>query len=291
MEVQWPEPGKYVVAVSGGVDSVVLLHLLSSRPGLRLTVAHLDHGIRPESAGDERFVRQLAAKMKLPFEAERVELGPAASEAAARRVRYDFLERVSTAAKADAIVTAHHLDDVLETAVINLVRGGGRKGLTALNSRPGLARPLLRVTKREILDYAAGQSLEWREDDTNQDGRYLRNHIRHHLMPKLTNEQKLRLSQVIERQVGVNDEMDTLLVKLMSNRYENMLDRSHIINLPYDISAELMAAWLRQNGLRDFDRPAINRLVVAAKTARPGKRLDVLRGRQIAVGKDSLSLL
>jgi tRNA(Ile)-lysidine synthase len=124
------EPGRYVIAVSGGVDSVALLHALTKRPALDMIVAHFDHGIRPESAQDAAFVRTLAESYGLPFVTDRVELGPDASEASARQARYSFLRTLQRQYDATSIITAHHQDDLLETAIINLLRGTGRRGLT-----------------------------------------------------------------------------------------------------------------------------------------------------------------
>ena len=156
--------GNYIVAVSGGVDSVLLLHLLvkqkqgtvnsgqssgtdhspqipenSSHSSKHTTqssliVAHFDHGIRPDSEADRLFVEKLARSYGLPFEYKREELGENASEALARERRYAFLEEVRQKYHADAIITAHHADDVLETAGINLLRGTGRKGIASLQN-------------------------------------------------------------------------------------------------------------------------------------------------------------
>src|SRR5689334_19288064 len=121
------QPGKYVLAVSGGVDSMVLLHALQGRPGVKLVVAHYDHGIRPDSHEDRHLVQVVAAQHGLPFEYEEDWLGWGTSEETAREARYNFLERTRQRHKSDAIITAHHQDDVLETAIINLLRGTGRK--------------------------------------------------------------------------------------------------------------------------------------------------------------------
>src|SRR5665213_799396 len=128
-------PGKYVVAVSGGVDSISLLHILQAQPGVRLIVAHFDHGIREDSVEDRRLVQNVAREYRLPFVYDAGNLGVDTSEAAARQARYRFLRRVQQASGARAIVTAHHQDDLLETAILNLLRGTGRKGLTALSNR------------------------------------------------------------------------------------------------------------------------------------------------------------
>jgi tRNA(Ile)-lysidine synthase len=256
-----------------------------------VTVAHLDHGIRPASPDDARFVATLADKYKMPFITERVELGPSASEATARQARYDFLDRAQKITSADGLITAHHFDDVIETAIINLIRGSGRKGLTSLDSRPGLFRPLLQVTKQEILDYAKLKGLKWREDETNRDTKYLRNYVRHNVLPVFSHEQKEQLKAIIKHQQNVNKSLDALLVKYFSNREENCLDRRAFVLLPHTLAKEIMAAWLRQAGVRDFDRKAIDRLVVGAKTALPGKHLNVLKRNEILVEKERLSLL
>jgi tRNA(Ile)-lysidine synthase len=176
--------GSYVVAVSGGVDSVALLHMLARRPGLKLTVAHYDHGIRPDSAEDRRHVQYFARAHGLPFVYETGQLGSDASEATARRARYDFLHRVRQASGAGAVITAHHQDDLLETIILNLLRGTGRRGLSSLKSTDVVKRPLLHLPKNELLRYAAEQGLVWREDSTNADPRYLRNYIRHNILPR-----------------------------------------------------------------------------------------------------------
>jgi tRNA(Ile)-lysidine synthase len=187
------EPGKYVVAVSGGVDSVVLLDLLRMYPGVRVVVAHFDHGIRDDSHLDRAHVQALARRYRVPFVYDKGRLGAGASEADARTARYDFLRKAQAASEADAIVTAHHQDDVLETAIINLLRGTGRKGLSSLTSGEGIIRPLLDVPKSEIIDYAKRHRLQWREDSTNLSTDILRNRVRHELLPNWSAHDKHRL--------------------------------------------------------------------------------------------------
>src|SRR5688572_18243464 len=168
-------PGKYVVAVSGGVDSMVLLDLLRERPKLELIVAHFDHGIRKESARDRKLVQRIAKSYDLPFFYAEGNLGPKAGEALAREARYAFLRKIQEEQGAKAIITAHHQDDMLETAIMNLLRGTGRRGLSSLKSRKELVRPMLEWTKKGIREYAEERDLVWAEDVTNDDERYLRN--------------------------------------------------------------------------------------------------------------------
>jgi tRNA(Ile)-lysidine synthetase-like protein len=177
------KPGTYVVAVSGGVDSMVLLHLLRHLPEVRVVVAHFDHGIREDSPEDLRLVAATARSYGLPFVSARGALGPRAGEAQARDARYAFLRRVQAAQGAAAIITAHHQDDVIETAIINSVRGTGSHGLSALRTREAIVRPLLAFPKQTLLEYAKAKKLLWREDSTNQDLRYKRNYVRRVVLP------------------------------------------------------------------------------------------------------------
>lgn len=284
-----------MLAVSGGMDSMVLLDMLSGRPGLDLVVAHFDHGMRPDSAEDKNLVEAAAARHGLPFISARAELGPNASEAAARTARYVFLRQVMADNRADAIITAHHQDDRLETAIINMIRGTGRKGLDALGSTPRLLRPLLHLTKNDLYEYTRRRILHdtpvlWREDSTNASDAYLRNYVRHHVTEKLSPAQRQAFLSHVTRARELNAEIDGLLVAETTGGTQPELSRSRFIMLPYGVSCEVMAAWLRQNNLRHFDRRTIARLVIAAKVAFPGKVLDINARYSLAVGRRTLKI-
>ena len=281
------EPGRYVIAVSGGVDSVVLMHALQQDPKLDLIVAHFDHGIRPNSAADREFVDNLAKRHGLKFEAAEGRLGPSASEATARAARYEFLESMRLKHAAGAIVTAHHQDDLIETAIINMLRGTGPKGLAALSDHPGLRRPLLNIRKAELVDYATKQRLVWQEDETNQDYKYLRNYVRHSIIPKLDEEGRAQLLSVINKSRQTNYELDTLLVKYI----QPDLKLGQFRLLPHSAAREVMAAWLRHHGIRDFDKKTIERLVVAAKVAPAGSRSDIRRGTSLSIERQTASVI
>lgn len=274
------------MAVSGGVDSVVLLDLLRLHPGLKLIVAHYDHGIREDSREDRLFVENLARRHGLPFVYDAGHLGPNASEAAARQARYNFLQTVRRTSGYDAIITAHHQDDVLETALINLLRGTGRKGLSSLKSTDTVVRPLLHASKNEIKDYARRHGLDWREDSTNSDTKYLRNHIRHNVLPRFDDDRRAKLVEVTLRMHDINQELDDLLNKELQPE----LNREWFTMLPHDVAREVMAAWLRLHRIQDFDQRAVERLTIAAKVARPEKAVDVVSGHKMRVGKDYLAL-
>jgi tRNA(Ile)-lysidine synthetase-like protein len=291
MDVVLPKPGSYVVAVSGGVDSMALLDMLRTKPGLKLVVAHFDHGIRDDSAEDRKLVQAFAENNGLKFIYEEGRLGGGISEAKAREARYGFLRQVLKDTGSAAIITAHHQDDVLETAVINILRGSGRKGLTSLGSQADLLRPLLRVPKRELVAYAQDQDLIWREDSTNRDETYLRNYVRHRLLTRFDDDGRARFWQLITDLSKTNRELDTLLVKqLRAQPVSGTLDRQWFNHLSHAAAREVMAAWLRFHGSRSFDSKTLERLVVAAKVAVPGKIFPVQAGVNLRVSTDHLAL-
>jgi len=283
--------GKYVVAVSGGVDSVALLHLLKNRPGVRLTVAHFDHGIREDSAEDRRHVQALAKEFGLPFVYHAGALGPGTSEAQAREARYKFLHHVRTASGADAVITAHHQDDVLETIILNLLRGTGRRGLSSLKSTDIVKRPLLHVPKKELLRYAEREGLKWREDSTNSDEKYLRNYIRRVLLPRFAERDREAL-YIIGRWAGkMNREIEAQVGNYLHMQPSvGMLDRHSFIMLPHAVAREVMAEWLLQNTGAELSRKMLERLVVAAKTGKAGSRVDVDKGHWLEISKMKLAL-
>ena len=304
------DPGKYVVAVSGGVDSVVLLDMLVRMNDERRTkneevanspfllppspftfiVAHFDHGIREDSADDQKFVGDLAKQYGLPYIYEAGKLGPKTSEAAARKARYDFLHRVRTSHKAQAVITAHHEDDLLETALLNLARGTNRKGLSSLRSTETLKRPLLSYSKQQLIEYAKAHDLTWREDSTNADVKYLRNRIRQELMPKLSAEERRKWLAILGQTQELNDTIDTLLGEQLEQQPQaTMLDRRWFIALPHKVAREVMATWLRRQGVT-IDQPMLERLVISAKTRLPGKQVDVSGSFMLKIAKYKLAL-
>ncbi|MDB5185016.1 MAG: hypothetical protein JWN38_824 [Candidatus Saccharibacteria bacterium] len=284
------EPGKYVIAVSGGVDSVVLLDLLAKLAGVVLVVAHFDHGIRLDSAADREFVAGLAASYGLAFFSAEGHLGSTASEATARAARYDFLRSVQREQQATAIITAHHQDDRLETAVINMIRGTGRRGLTALADTPAVRRPLLALPKTAIVEYAHQRGLKWREDSTNSDQKYLRNYIRHHLVPRFSAAGRQQFIDHIDRLQVVNIELDELLNEVIADHGAAVLERAWFCCFNHAQAKEVLAQWLRAQSLTDFDAKTLERGVVGAKTLPAGSLVMLKNNRALAIGRESLAL-
>jgi tRNA(Ile)-lysidine synthase len=285
-------PGTYVLAVSGGVDSVVLLDLLSKLPGVKVHVAHFDHGIRSDSANDAKFVKGLTKTYGVPISSESGKLGPNASEAAAREKRYEFLQRIKRKINADAIVTAHHQDDVIETAIINMIRGTGRRGLSSLKNTSDVLRPLLDVQKKEIIAYAVEHRLAWHEDSTNEDETYLRNYVRRRLLAKFSSKDRQQLLTRIQSASLLNEEIDNRLHEYIKSHTINAsLDREWFTSMPHTLSREVLLAWLRTNGIRQLNRRRTDQLVVLAKTLPHGKLIDVDARFQLKITTNELALI
>ena len=182
-----------VVGVSGGVDSVTLLHVLVES-GYRAVAAHVNYGLRGEdSDADEALVRDLCAEWGVPLHVERTTLGAGSVQAEARAVRYRFFGTVAAEVGAAAVATAHHRDDQAETLLLNLFRGSGPAGLAGIPVRRPLApgsevevvRPLLGTTRAEIVAYARDHDLPWREDASNRGGSYRRTALRETILPAI----------------------------------------------------------------------------------------------------------
>ncbi len=291
MTVDVPK-GKYVIAVSGGVDSMVLLDLLAVKPGIELIVAHFDHGIRENSFKDEKLVSKTAKNHSLSYEHGQGNLGANASEEAARNARYDFLYRVREKHQAKSVITAHHQGDLIETALINLLRGTGSRGLHSMIENQLVLRPMLNNTKKQILDYAANNNIEWHEDATNSDEKYLRNYIRKNIIPKLSDQDEQELLNLINKNLASYKEIK-LLVDEINNlllKDDNTLDRQAFVALPVDVEGELMINWLRNFGVQDIDRQTIERLIVKIKTAKAGTKHNIKKNVHLQLTANSAQI-
>lgn len=281
------ESDVFVVAVSGGVDSVVLLDKLAkhskteqedlqTKDYLQLppiyVVAHFDHGIRKDSRTDALFVRELAEKYGLAFELGEGHLNSNVSEADAREARYAFLRSTMQKYKAQKIVTAHHQDDLLETMVINILRGTGPRGLAPMSGYDDILRPLLNKRKSELVEYANSENLKWHEDSTNKDEKYLRNYVRANIMPKLESA-RAELLEINKQIENIYSEIDFRIVSFLPKK--NVMLRSQFVSLEYSIEKEIIRAWLVRCGIKNIDSQLINRLTVASKTLPLGKKIDV----------------
>lgn len=194
IETQLPNlfDSKLLVACSGGLDSTVLVQL-THQLGLDIAIAHCNFNLRgKESKADEAFVKDLASRLGLHFHSKSFDTNSelqkrgGSIQMVTRDLRYEWFETVLQSEGYDNVLTAHHLDDSLETFLINLSRGTGIDGLTGIPSQnQNVIRPMLPFSRIDIFDYAKTHKMKWREDSSNVEDKYLRNKIRHDIVPRL----------------------------------------------------------------------------------------------------------
>lgn len=244
-------PGDTVIcAVSGGADSVAMLfalYLLREKLGITLEAAHFNHNLRgEESLRDETFVRELCARYEIPLHVASGEIHPGKKglEAAARDARYAFLESLP-----GKIATAHTADDNAETILMHLVRGTGLKGLGGIAPQRGkLIRPMLGITRREVEDFLAEWHLPHVEDSTNETDAFLRNRLRHHVMPLLAAENP-RIAENLS-QMALRLREDEACLSRQSH-YETLPEVEILRTLPPALRSRMLERFLKENGVRE----------------------------------------
>jgi tRNA(Ile)-lysidine synthase len=303
----------WVVAVSGGGDSVGLLrvlHQLAPSVGLRLSVAHLDHGVRGEAArADAAFVAELADSLGLPFDLGRWEPDRAGHfESDARRARYDWLGTVARSRGAGVVAVGHTRDDQAETILHRILRGTGPLGLSGIPARRllvadpeiQLVRPLLEVSREQIRDYLQGLGQPCREDASNADLTRTRARIRHDLLPKLAAEYNPKVAEGLirlgtlaaESRRAIEADVRQMTAAVVITRAPECLVLKHAFlrSLPGFLRAEVLRGLWRQAGWPE-----------ASMSARHWRRLATLVrndeipptdiGARVAVSTESVFLV
>ncbi|MDP8213627.1 MAG: tRNA lysidine(34) synthetase TilS [Candidatus Euphemobacter frigidus] len=246
----WKKGERILVAVSGGADSVALLHLLyrlKEEEDLKLTVVHLDHGLRGQaSEADSRWVRELAGRLDIPCLVERrvvsakLRRGGHSPEESARDVRYTFFRDLSERTGINTLALGHHADDQAETVLLKLLRGCHPAGLGGmrpyrLDGTLRLIRPLLEIRRRELVDFLSAIGESFREDISNRDRRFLRNRLRHELLPLLETEYNPRIREVLVHLAGMERKRDDYLKDRMHESFQAVaaeLEQGLVLDLP-----------------------------------------------------------
>ncbi|MEM7416545.1 MAG: tRNA lysidine(34) synthetase TilS [Gemmatimonadota bacterium] len=269
----WSE-GPWVVAVSGGVDSMVLLDLLRRWDRADLCVAHVDHGMRPRSADDAEWVRAFCAERAIPCRVSGVETVPM-SEADARTARYEALDACRIEVGARFVVTGHHADDQAETVLFRTVRGTGVDGLAGIPARAeGRLRPLLPFSRGEIEAYARARALAWVEDETNASSDFARNVLRSEIIPRI--------------ETAVAPGARAALARLAANARDDRVAWAEVLSLLDDslgVRVDESALVADRDALGALG-PALQRRVLLSWIARLGGRVDragVERARRFLV--------
>jgi tRNA(Ile)-lysidine synthase len=307
---------KIIVGVSGGPDSLALLHALSQIcPPPSLVVAHLHHGLRPEAGADARLVAETAAAWNIACHVERVDVAALARqqgwtlEEAGRKARYHFFARLAAQVGAGAVAVAHNADDQAETVLMHLLRGSGLTGLRGMRplghvpDAPGLIllRPLLDISRAEIEAYCRQHNLRPHEDHSNLDPSFLRNRLRHELLPLLAgyNPQIKSHLQHLATVVAADDELlDTLLQQQWPDVIEEsatewlILDRQSWLALPLSLrrrSLRRAIAQLRPS-LADLGFRPLEQARLIAETGDVGAQASLPGGLVLSVGYNRLAI-
>jgi len=252
---------RVLVAVSGGPDSVALLailHRLTPELGVSLVAAHLNHVLRSEADAEEQFVRELCLSMGLPMESARADIlelcrsQGKSVEDMAREIRYSFLDQAAARVHADRIALGHHLNDQAETVLMNLLRGSGLeglKGMTPVRDRRYI-RPLLHASHSEIREFLAKEGLSFTVDRSNEDPKYLRNRIRHQLLPLLESQYNTGIAGTLAR-----------TAEIAGRENDFMQDQVHRILAEWEIPGETLNVCLDISKLRALHEALTRRII------------------------------
>ncbi|HJS00447.1 MAG TPA: tRNA lysidine(34) synthetase TilS [Flavobacterium sp.] len=260
------ENSKLLLATSGGLDSMVMVHLLHEL-NYSIALAHCNFQLRGvESFGDQNFVQEYAEANVIPVFVTQFDTEAFANDfklstqIAARELRYNWFYELLETKNYDYILTAHHADDAIETFIINLSRGTGLEGLVGIPAQNDkIIRPLLSFSREEIMEYARENAIQWREDSSNASDKYLRNKIRHHLVPMLKelNPQFLEAFQKTQSYLSESQELvedATIMVYQQVAKEEGeaiVYDLNQLLRLPNYKS--YLYQWLKEFGFTAWD--------------------------------------
>ncbi|MBQ3430940.1 tRNA lysidine(34) synthetase TilS [Candidatus Saccharibacteria bacterium] len=288
---------KKILAISGGVDSMVMLDIFVKKfDKTELVVATFDHSARESSKEDCDFVSEVCSALEIPVYRGKAEKLTKISEEKARALRYDFLRKIAFKEKGE-IFTAHHLDDLVETITINLFRGTGFRGLACLSS-PGIRRPFLdglldpeefgfsAFDKSSILTYASKNDIHFRLDPTNETSVYLRNRVREKTR-SLPLEKKLTLFELWQAQKSLVKEIDSLTESILP---ENLIfSRSIFSELNDSTSLEILRAALLRAGV-STTIPQRKEFLTAIRTYASEKMFNLPKDKMVKIHKQNFML-
>lgn len=283
-----PEGATVVVGVSGGADSVALLHAFSALD-IPVTVAHLNHQLRGEASdADEQFVRGLG----FPVVVKSVDIRALAERAgcsvemAARQARHDFF-----ATFADSVIAlAHHADDQAETFILKLARGAGSEGLGGMSFRQKigplhLIRPMLGIPRAEILHWLEANGFEWREDQSNFDEAFLRNRVRHTVLPLLEKEMNPNIRETILRTMDIlraeNEFIEAASCLVPAGATQ--LDATATMHLPLALQRRAVRKWLFEQGVQEVGFDVVEKVLVLMRTAEGSTIFELNHQQRVVV--------
>ncbi len=271
---------------------MVMLDIFAQKfPRSELIVAHFDHGIRRNSSEDADFVKHRASDYNIEVTIEKGGLGANASEEKARKARYDFLNKIANEVGGE-IYTAHHLDDLVGSVAINLIRGTGWRGLAVLNTA-GIRRPFLAdyaelgfkkpPTKSDLLRYASEHNLRFREDQTNSYDEYLRNRLYHQMNNFI---QKMEIFMLWQKQIELRGEIDTLVTEIAA---KEIWQRDCFRGMDDAVAIEILRASLLKKNI-PATRPQLRDFLKAIREYTPGKYFNLPGDRLVRIDNKDFNI-
>ena len=272
-----PHRKKYLVGVSGGADSIALLHLLHQAGYQKLVVCHVNHCLRKkESDADELFVKKLCSSLALPFRSTRVNVAALAKESnisletAARNARHAFFSQCAKEQRCPRIILAHHADDQAETALWNLCRGSHglkmmrpEQTLTMAGKSMVVARPLLMTRRSELRDYLTKNNFSWREDASNNEPFAARNRMRHEVIPLLDGIMQRDVAPLLARQAEAQQDQQQVAEWVMEQAQPyDPVGRLHVPamkKLPAAVQGIIFHDYLTRHHVSNINREMIDR--------------------------------
>jgi tRNA(Ile)-lysidine synthase len=293
----FPFEGRYLVGVSGGRDSIALLHWLVDLGYKELVVCHLNHQLRGRSSdADARFVEKLAEKYQLDFELGSANVPALARkkkwsiETAARDSRYTFFGKVAKRHRCETIFLAHHADDLVETFLINLFRGAGTAGLSRMRETSTrriddvdlvIARPLLGVWRKEIDIYVRKHQIKFREDASNKNLNPLRNRIRHRIIPYLEKMLGRNIRRAIWRAAAIASEEEDWIEGQLPDSRELELSVAKLRVLPVALQRRAIFKWLRAQKISEVGFDVVERVRSLLDPNAREARINLARNRHV----------
>ena len=293
----FPLNGRYLVGVSGGRDSVVLLHWLVKLGYEKLIVCHLNHQLRGRSSlADARFVAKIAMKYHAEFELESANVRALATkqkmsiETAAREARYKFFAETARRRKCKTIFLAHHADDLVETFLINLVRGAGTTGLSGMREVStrriddvdlAIVRPLLGVWREEIDCYLREHRIKFREDASNKNLNPLRNRVRHRIIPYLEKIFGRNIRPAIWRAAAIANEEEAWIDSQLPDSSDIELSVAKLRALPVALQRRVIFKWLRARNISEVGFDVIERIRSVLEPAARVAKVNLAQDRHV----------
>jgi len=287
-EKLWQKNSKIVLGISGGPDSVFLLEFfmyLQKKYHLELIIAHVNYGLRgKDSEKDQELVEKLAQKYNLEMFVLKPRLAKKISENHLRDVRYEFMEKIRKENAFDSIAVAHTQDDQVETFLMRVIRGAGMKGLTGMQFKNNfIIRPLLEISKKEILEYLKENKIKFRTDKTNLESKFLRNKIRNKLIPFLEKDFNPNIKKTILESTNSLIQDYAFISKLATEKSKGEISVKKLTSLHPALQKRIILEKIKEkkSDLKNIESSHINEIIKALKSTKGKNQVVLFKGLKV----------